>query len=184
MKAKKSKVVEPLKLDFGAGNHPQPGYKSVDLYAPTADFRVDLFKFPLPWKDNTVDEIISSHFVEHIPREKRWPFFEECYRILKMDAKMQIIVPSFKSERAYGDMTHEMPPVVPMFFFYLNKNWREVNQLTYGKYALKCNFEHACGATGINPPFNQRTDEVKQFAANHYWEACGDIWCSLTKKPM
>jgi hypothetical protein len=184
-KPKKSKIVEPLKLDFGAGNRPQPGYKSVDLHAPQVDYRVDLCKFPFPWKDNTVDEIVSSHFLEHIPRDLRWPFFNECYRVLKLDGAMKIVVPSFKSDRAYGDMTHEMPPIVPMFFFYLNKAWRETNLLTYGPYAeIKCNFEHACGPTGVNPAFAQRTQEVQQFACNHYWESFPDLWATLTKKPM
>ncbi len=183
-KPKKSKTVEPLRLDFGAGHSPQPGFKSVDLYEPKADLKVDLFKFPLPWKDGTVDEIYASHFVEHIPQEKRWPFFEECWRILKLEGVMRIIVPSFKSERSMGDMTHEMPPVVPMSFYYLNKAWREANKLTYGQYAIKCNFEHTCGPTGMNPEFAQRSHEVQVFAATHYWEAFPDIWATLTKKPM
>ncbi len=183
-KTKKSKVIEPLKLDFGAGWNPQPGFKSVDLYEPKADLKVDLFKFPLPWKDGTVDEIHASHFIEHIPRTIRWPFFEECWRIMKQDAVMKIIVPSFKSERAYGDMTHEPPAVVPMFFYYLNKGWRESNKLTYGPYNIKCNFDHACGPTGMNPAWAQRSHEVQVFAATHHWESFPDCWATLTKRPM
>lgn len=183
MKLKKAKVIQPLKLDFGAGRNPQPGFKSVDLYAE-ADIKADLFKFPLPWKDGTVDEIHASHFVEHIPREKRWPFFVECWRIMKLDASMRILVPSWKSERAYGDMTHEWPPVTAMSFFYLNKNWREQNKLTYGQYALKCNFDHQAGPAGMSQAFADRNQETQMFACTHYLEGYLDMWVNLVKKPM
>ena len=182
-KPKKSKVITPLKLDLGCGENCQVGFTGVDLYAPSAAIKADLFQFPWSkWKDNTVDEIWCSHFVEHIPAKLRWKFFEECYRIMKLDAVMRIFVPSFKSERAYGDMTHEWPAVVPMFFLYLNRGWREANKLTYGSYDIKCNFENQAGPTGINPAFADRTHEAQIFACNHHWEAFPDIWITLTKK--
>ncbi len=184
MKPKKSKIVEPLKLNFGAGGYPNPGFKSVDLYHADADFKVDLFKFPFPWKDGTVDAIYASNFIEHIPRKLRWPFFEECWRIMKHEAVMQIVVPSWKSERAYGDMTHEWPPVVAMSFFYLDRNWMVANKLTYGPYDLKCNFEIAAGAGPIADAFSQRNQDVQAFAAVHYLEVYSDMWATLKKKPM
>ena len=183
-KSKIKKPAQPLKLDFGAGRNPQPGFSSVDLYAPDADIKLDLFKFPFPWKDNTVDEIVASHFVEHIPQDKRWPFFAECWRILKPDAVMRIVVPSWKSERAYGDMTHAWPPVTTMALFYLNKAWRENNKLTYGAYDIKCNFDHQSGPTGVSPEFAQKAHEVQIFACQHYLEAYPDAWCTLTKRPL
>lgn len=183
-KIKNTKKTELLRLDFGSGNSPAPGYKSVDLYAPNADFIVDLFKLPLPWKNESVEEINASHFIEHLPREVRWPFFEECWRILKPDGIMKIIVPSWKSERAYGDQTHIMPPITSFFFFYLSKPWRESNKLTYGAYDIKCNFEHQSGPTGMNPAFADRNHETQIFACTHYMEAYPDAWITLTKKPM
>lgn len=183
-KIKKSKIAQPLKLDLGCGENCIEGFTGVDLYAPSVKIKTDLMRFPWPWKDNTVDELHASHFLEHVPRLIRWKFMEEAYRVLKLDGIFRIVVPSFKSERAFGDMTHEPPAVVPMFFFYLNKGWREANKLTYGPYDLKCNFEHTCGPTGVNPEFAQRSQEVQVFACNHYWESFPDVWATLTKKPM
>ena len=206
------KLMPVIKLDLGAGKNPQPGFTSVDLYAPGVDIKCDLFCPPfrravvdqtrvrrnefgieepvillkdgILWKDNTVDEIHASHFIEHIPQQIRWPFFVECWRIMKPDATMRIFVPNWKSERAYGDQTHCWPPVVAMFFFYLNKGWREANKLTYGPYDIKCNFDHNAGATAMNPEFSQRSHEVQIFAATHYTESYGDMWVTLTKKPL
>lgn len=183
-RTKKSKVVVPLQLDLGCGENCQPGYTGVDLHAPGANIKLDLFKFPWPWKDNTVDALWCSHFVEHIPANIRWRFFEECYRIMKADAIMRVFVPSWKSERAYGDMTHEWPPVTPFFFYYLSRNWREANKLTYGPYALNCNLESQCGPTGLNPAFGDKNHETQVFACNHYLEAYPDMWITLTKKVL
>src|ERR1019366_3797924 len=123
---KKQIPVPPeIKLDLGAGRNPVPGYTSVDLYAPDVAVKCDLFKLPwcAPgstkplWADGSVSELHASHFIEHIPRELRWPFFEECWRVLKVGGTMRIAVPNWKSERAYGDMTHERPPVACFFFY-------------------------------------------------------------------
>lgn len=182
-RSKLKKPVAPIKLDLGCGENCQPGFIGVDLYAPSASIKADLFQFPwTKWKDNTVDEIFCSHFVEHIPHELRWQFFEECWRIMKLDAVMRIFVPNWKSERAYGDMTHEWPPVSGFFFYYMNRQWREANKLTYGPYALKCNFDHQAGPTSISPAFADRTQEVQMFACAHHTESFPDMWVTLTKK--
>lgn len=184
-KIKKPKTEQPLlKLDLGCGKNKQPGHFGVDLYSPDADLKLDLTKFPWPWKNESVSEIFCSHFIEHLDQSVRYKFFEECWRILKPDGIVRIIVPSWKSERAYGDQDHKWPPVVSFFFLYLNKAWREANKLTYGPYDLKMNFEHQSGPTSINPEFSQKAHEVQVFACQHYFEAYPDCWCTLTKKPL
>lgn len=56
-----------VKLDLGGGQSPKEGFASVDLNAPNPAHRVDLFKFPWPFADNSVEELHASHFIEHIP---------------------------------------------------------------------------------------------------------------------
>jgi len=181
-KPKKTKVVQPFKLDLGCGENCAPGFTGVDLYAPSAAVKLDLMKFPWPWKDNTVDELYCAHFAEHIPQTIRWRFFEECWRVMKLGAVMRIVVPSWKSERAYGDCTHQWPPITSFSFYYLNRDWRESNKLTYGPYALKCNFDVQSGPTAISPAFADRAHETQVFACTHYLESYPDMWATLTKK--
>lgn len=183
-KATQKQPPPPLRLDLGCGRNKVEGFTGVDLYAPDADEKVDLFKFPWKWRDNSVDEIHCSHFVEHIPQEIRWKFFEECWRIMKPEAQMKIVVPNWKSERAYGDQTHLFPPVTNFFFFYLNAAWRENNRLTYGPYALKCHFEHQAGPLGLTGDFPSKAHEVQLFACSHYVESFADMWVVLCKKEM
>jgi len=186
-KNKSVEVVEApvdLKLDLGCGRNKVPGFHGVDLYSPDADTKLDLLTFPWPWADESVIEIHASHFIEHIDQEKRWPFFEECWRVLKPGGIMRIFVPNWKSERAYGDNTHKFPPFTAFSLIYLNKDWREANKLTYGPYALKCNFDNQAGPAGISPTFTTRSHEAQIFACSHYLESYQDMWAVLTKKPM
>jgi predicted SAM-dependent methyltransferase len=171
-----------MKLDFGSGTRLKPEYEGVDLYAPDAKYKIDLFSFPLPWENESVEEINMSHFLEHVPKEKRWPLFEECYRILVPKGQIFITVPNWKSERAYGDNGHEWPPVTTMTFCYLNKNWRQVNQLEYGVYKLTCDFDFNTGASNLMNGFEFRGQEAQMFACMHYTETFMDLWCVLTKK--
>ncbi len=188
-----------IKLDLGCGRNKLPGYTGVDLYAPDDPDIIKANLFELPWRkygegapslsaplfaNDSVTEIHASHFLEHVPQKLRWPFMEECWRVLKPEGIMRLFVPSWKSERAYGDMTHEWPPVVAMFFFYLNKGWREANKLTYGPYDLKCNFDHQAGPTVITGEWATRAQEAQQFACTHYLETYLDMWVTLTKKNL
>lgn len=48
----------------------------------------------LPYKDNTVDLIVTSHFLEHLnPFYETIPFLQECFRVLKKDGIMRVAVP-------------------------------------------------------------------------------------------
>jgi hypothetical protein len=193
-----------IKLDLGCGRNLVAGFTGVDFYAENEDgtpipgiIKCDLFKhktdaktgkITMDWSyrlaDNSVTEIVASHFCEHIPRTLRWPFYEECWRILKVGGIMRIFVPSWKSERSLGDMTHEWPPVTAFAYLYLSKAWMTANKLTYGPYDLKCNFDHAAGPTAINPPFNQKAHEVQVYSCTHMLEVYQDMWVTLTKLPL
>lgn len=150
--------IEPpeIKLDFGCGKTPADGFEGVDFHEPTAKHKVDLFKLPLPWADNSVTEIRASHFLEHIPaREVEWrdmraaptnmlpgkdflcAFMDECYRILKPGGVMTVIVPSGRSDRAFQDPTHRRF-FVESSFAYFSKAWRDANGL--GHYLCSCDF--------------------------------------------
>jgi hypothetical protein len=56
-----------LKLDLGCGQNPKEGFEGVDIRGGKAKHVVDLFTFPWPFRDESVDEIHASHLLEHIP---------------------------------------------------------------------------------------------------------------------
>lgn len=50
-------------------------------------------RMPLPFENNTVDFILSSHMLEHLTWNEGLSFLKECYRIMKPNAVMRIAVP-------------------------------------------------------------------------------------------
>lgn len=52
---------------------------------------------PLKFPDNTFNVVYTSHFVEHIPREKLDFLLSECHRVLKPTGVLRIVVPDFEN---------------------------------------------------------------------------------------
>jgi hypothetical protein len=175
-----------LKLDFGCGPNKREGFQGVDQYAmPGVDVVLDLRTGTLPWADASVEEAHSSHFIEHLTGLERCHFFNELWRVLKPGAKATIIVPNWSSARAYGDPTHQWPPIGHFTWHYLDKAWRSVNakhaDAEWNKAGYSCDFSHV-GGYSLRPDLQSRNPEYIQSALNSQIEAGQDIICTLTKK--
>jgi SAM-dependent methyltransferase len=140
------KEEEVLKLDFGCGPNKREGFLGVDNIDfkdadgnSKVDFVLDIVNDKWPWKENTVDEIHCSHFLEHLTGKERIDFFNKIYTILKPKGKVTIITPHWSHERAYGDPTHQWPPVTGWLYLYLIRDWRANNAPHVG---YTCNFTH------------------------------------------
>ena len=73
-----------MKLNLGCGNKIIDGYVNVDKYDTyNIDIKHDLEKFPYPFEDDTVEEIILSHVLEHIGQSPDIfiKILKELYRI-------------------------------------------------------------------------------------------------------
>lgn len=187
-------AVKEIRLDFGSGPNPREGFDGVDQYSFDGKVKhvMDIRK-RWKWKDATVDEAHASHFVEHLTAEERIRFFNELCRVLKPRAKVTIITPHWCSTRAYGDPTHQWPPVSEMFFFYLNRQWRlgdkEKNMpgnaphtdISVWDKGYSCDFDFTTGYN-LNPALANRAQEYQQFAVSWYKESCMDTICTLTKR--
>lgn len=176
-------MADPLRLDLGCGQNKQAGFHGVDIAdCPGVDTVFDLFTTPWPFESDSVDEVFSSHFFEHVPAKRRYAFMNELYRILKVGGKALIIVPYAGSMRAVQDASHEWPPICENSFLYYNRQWREANKLTHGVYAeAKCDFDFTYG---FSHPLDiqVRSDEARGFAARHYLNSIEDVWTTLVKR--
>lgn len=169
----------PFRIDLGCGPNKRENFHGVDAlpFDGKVDTVYDLRK-KWPWADGSVDEAHSSHFLEHLDGAERVHFFNELYRVLRVGAKASIIIPSWTSERAYGDPTHKWPPVCGFAFYYLDKAWRAANAPHVG---YTCNFEFV-GGNNIAPQWTGRSQEVQAFAQTHYLNVAQDIHVTLTKR--
>ena len=106
------------RLNLGCGLDIKEGYINLDkMEAKGVDVVWDLDKFPYPFKDNTFDEIIAFHILEHLfdYGKAMW----ELNRILKPNGKLHLKVPHFsdawshnefhKTEFSFCNFGHDRP---------------------------------------------------------------------------
>ena len=85
-----------VRLEFGSGPGVSPGWKHIDIIKfNRVDKKLDVSKH-LPYKDNSVDEILAKHLIEHIDYWKFPGVFEEWYRVMTPEGKLTIVTPDFE----------------------------------------------------------------------------------------
>jgi predicted SAM-dependent methyltransferase len=202
-------TLPPLKLDLGCGQNPKEGFEGVDLYGDKAIHKVDLFKFPWRFKDSSVDEIHASHLLEHIPArevenrdlvdpitagrglENRagtqylgadmlFAFMDECWRIMKPDTWMHIVVPSGRSNRAFWDPTHRRF-FMQETFLYFNRDWRKQNGLDH--YRVSCHFGVEVGFSLPNEEA-LLSDAARMQRFHNMWNVTCDWIAKAKKNPL
>jgi predicted SAM-dependent methyltransferase len=196
-----------MKLDLGCGKRKQEGFIGVDVVAfdgvdvvcdlsarswvvrkenDLINKNVSLFATndgeevgdAYLFLDNSVDQVFSSHFVEHLTGDERIHFFNELWRVLKPGAQAQIITPDWSHACAYGDPTHQWPPMSGWYPLYLNKAWREEN----GPHVpYTCDFDWTTGGSW-DEWLNVRNGETKMFAMQRYINSQRDLYVTLTKR--
>jgi len=194
-----------IKLDIACGQNKQEGYTGIDI-APCdgVDIVHDLWTYPWPIEDDSVEQAFCSHYVEHIPMEyikfidgrpydgtlvhgapnqitrkdALLAFFDEVYRILVPDGTITIIGPYANSDRAWQDPTHRRA-INANTFLYTWKAWREGNKLDH--YNVTCDFDFSYGY-GFDPTWASRNDEARAYALKHYWNVANDIYVTLIKR--
>lgn len=99
------KHLESLKLDLGCGPHPKKDFIGIDSFVGQRAYDLDsesIDKLKLsviqhdieeciPFESDSVDEIVTGHFLEHCARLDR--VFDEVHRVLKDNRVFEIIVP-------------------------------------------------------------------------------------------
>lgn len=179
-----------MKIDFGCGPNKRDGFLGVDQYS--FDGKVDIVgdvANPGFWLDHfqpdVIEEAHASHFVEHLTADERVVFFNGLWRAMKPGAQATVIVPHWASNRAYGDPTHQWPPVSEMGFLYLDRQWRQKEaphtDVKHWPKGYSCDFTATWGYS-LNPALAGRNPEFQQFAINFYKEAAQDIHATLTAR--
>jgi predicted SAM-dependent methyltransferase len=83
---------EIIKLNIGAGGTKKDGFVSVDAFNKKADILAPAND--TGFSDDSIDEIFSSHMIEHIDRAQLPDVLSHWYNILKKGGKVHILVPN------------------------------------------------------------------------------------------
>jgi hypothetical protein len=179
-------VAVALKLDVGCGpNKKGPEWTGMDAIAfPGVDIVTDL-RITWPVVSDSVEEIHCSHCIEHFNAIERVHVYNEMFRVLKKGGKVTLIAPFWSSGRAYGDPTHQWPPISAFGFFYLLKSWRDANaphsDAAHWPPGFSCDFDVTWGFS-LHPQIVPRNQEYQQFALQFYTEAAQDVIATLVKR--
>jgi hypothetical protein len=94
-----------MKLNLGCGNKKKKGYLNIDSSGEVYPDKIwNLEKTPLPFKENSIEEINAEHVFEHI--SKFIPLMHDIHRISKKGAKIYIKTPFYSSWGQFNDPTH------------------------------------------------------------------------------
>lgn len=101
-----------MKLNLGCGFRTLPGWHNVDSASACApDERVDLESTPWPWPDDSADEVLLSHVLEHLGATPAvyLAVMRDLWRVCRPDARVTVIVPHPRHDAYLIDPTHVRP---------------------------------------------------------------------------
>ena len=83
------------KLNLGSGEAKIEGYINIDI-RPVADICMDMREYVKTVGNNTIERIVISHSLEHIPKTDAEVLIRECYRIIEPNGILEIVCPDAK----------------------------------------------------------------------------------------
>lgn len=104
-----------MKLNLGCGQHKVPGWVNVDHSPACApDVVLDLETLPWPWPDDSVDEVVLRHVLEHLGATpaKYFGVIKELWRVCRDGALVRITVPHPRHDDFLDDPSHVRPVTV------------------------------------------------------------------------
>lgn len=125
-----------VKLNLGCGDNKYERFINVDISGEfSPDIICDLEK-GLPFKDDTIDEIVANHVIEHLSNTIF--IMNEIWRVCKHNAIVNIEVPHQASKMAFADPTHKRVFNEESFKYFCSNGEHYWIHRSYG---IRCNFE-------------------------------------------
>lgn len=96
-----------MKINLGSGDTKYEGFINIDFdIRSNPDYCINIETEILPFEDNTVDEVIAHHVLEHLG-DGYFHVLKELYRVCKNGALIDIRVPHPRHYTFLDDPTHK-----------------------------------------------------------------------------
>jgi len=91
-----------MKLNLGCAKNHLDGFINIDIDRDCLpDLVLDLGNEKLPFEDNSVDMVVSNHFLEHLSMDETVHLIKEIYRVCRVGATISFCCPHYLSPVAY-----------------------------------------------------------------------------------
>lgn len=123
----------PLRIELGSGNRTMEGWIGVDI-SPHASVQCDLNFEPLPFADNSAEEIYASHFLEHFSfPDPMLHVLSESMRVLRPGKTLRIAVPDASIYIKSYIKKEAFPEVIPVYqkAYFFNSPIDSINYIAY-----------------------------------------------------
>lgn len=188
-----------VRLDLACGESCLEGYTGVDLEElPGVAILCDLER--IPWrfrstsrgapglvtsssggvvpKDDSIDELHTSHFVEHVA--DLIAFMNEAYRVLRPGGLMVIRHPYQFSLDAWQDPTH-VRALNEVTWNYFGRQWRIDNKLEH-YLGITTDFDYLEALPAPTEEYENATPEGFQRAMRKFVNVCRELRVTLRKR--
>jgi|SRR5713226_1512368 len=84
-------------LNLGCGVRFHPEWENVDFRSTGPGVRAHDLRKGVPYPDAAFEVVYHSHLLEHFPKESALIFLRECYRVLKPEGVIRVVVPDLEA---------------------------------------------------------------------------------------
>lgn len=162
-----------LKINLGCGLTEKDGYLGFD-FDPNLDGRTDHIHCDLtkgiPLSSNSVDEVYSRHFVEHLDYNEIKSLFDQIYRVCKKGARVVIIVPWGPSFEGFC-VGHKS---------FITDYWLEQIPRVINPGFVDLEFEHSKSVYW--PEFSQHFNIPFEVARKFFFNICNEVKMTMRVK--
>jgi predicted SAM-dependent methyltransferase len=129
-----------MKLNLGCGDLLLEGFINCDLFNSSADIKCDVKK--LPFEDNSIEEIYSSHVIEHFNFFEAFEVLKEWKRVLKENGWLIIETPDLLASCKKFVESNEQERI-SMYGHFFAKPWieGEIHKFLYTEIQLRWTLE-------------------------------------------
>lgn len=131
--------MKEIRLHIGCGKKIMNGYVNIDTHLNNGADLVHFLPEPLPYKDNSIDSVYSSHVLEDFIAPVQRQIMLDFLRVLKPGGTLHLKMPHRSNKCFFGSIYHQKAAVTGTFNAivkgYEEDNYSESNK--FSKYLIK-----------------------------------------------